>query len=361
MADDEAHFGEGQQVVHAVKPCSRYAVAGLLSGVLVLTVPGTASATWPPSEGSQGNTKQSGSSDAGTLVSRVTYSGSVRSSGSRTAVQPVTDWTPPACWYEPRSVAEFRDYVEKMYTETINTPGQANYAKAAVGQFRGIYKDGKYKNYNEDKADEGNWWVAVQNPDRLDDPASWECSDLPFWVANSDDPGVPQAVTPKILAEAAYDAIQLPDTKVTLAPADITKVNLATWAWLDKAEFKEASVTASLNAGGLNIQATTTAKPISLKLEPGTSNAETYPASGMCTMNSDGSIGEPYAKGRADETPSCGIKYLRSSGDGTYHLKATTTWQISWSGTGGAGGDLPDGTFGTTQDIKVQEVQAVNR
>ncbi|MEU9447146.1 hypothetical protein [Streptomyces sp. NPDC048277] len=290
----------------------------------------------------------------------MTYSGSVRSGNSGTAVQPVTDWTPPACWYEPRSAAEFKDYVETMYTETVNAPGQANYAKESVGQFRDIYKDGKYKNYNEDKADEGNWWVAVQNPDRVNDPASWECSDLPFWVANNDDPGVPQAVTPKILAEAAYDAIQLPDTKVTLAPAEITKVNLATWAWLDKAEFKKVSVTASLNADGLNIQATTTAKPISLRLEPGTSDAETIPASGVCTMNADDSVGEPYAKGKSDQTPPCGITYLRSSGGGAYHLKATITWQISWSGTGGAGGDLPDGTFGTTQDIRVQEAQAVN-
>ncbi|SEE77324.1 hypothetical protein [Streptomyces sp. Ag109_O5-10] len=361
MADDKTHFTEGQQVVHAVTSCSRFAVAGLLSGVFVLAVAGTASATWPPSEGSQGNTKQSGSSNAGTLVSRVTYSGSVRSSGSDATVQPVIDWTPPACWYEPRSVAEFKDYVETMYTDTINTPGQANYAKAAVGQFRDIYKDGKYKNYNEDKADEGNWWVAVQNPDRMDDPASWECSDLPFWVANNDDPGVPQAVTPKILAEAAYDAIQLPGTKVTLAPANVTKVNLSTWAWLDKATFKEVSVTASLNVGGLNIQATTTAKPVSLKLEPGTSDAETYPTSGVCTLNADKSIGEPYAKGKADQTPPCGIKYLRSSGSGSFQLKATITWQITWSGTGDPGGNLPSGTFGTTQDVKVQEVQAVNR
>ncbi|MEU9380997.1 hypothetical protein AB0D38_08365 [Streptomyces sp. NPDC048279] len=361
MADDQARLGEGQQVVHTVTSARRNIAAGLLSGVLVLTVPGTASATWPPSEGSQGNTKQSGSSSAGTLISKVTYSGSVRANGSGGAVQPVSDWTPPACWYEPRSVAEFRNYVEAMYTETINTPGQANYAKASVGQFRDIYKDGKYKDYNEDAADEGNWWVAVQNPDRLNDPASWECSELPFWVANNDNPGVPQAVTPKILAEAAYAAIRLPDTEVTLAPANNTKVNLPTWAWLDQAEFREVSVTASLNAGSLNIQATTVAKPVALKLEPGTGDAETYPASGVCTLNSDGSIGEGYAKGKADLTPPCGIRYLRSSGGGVYHLKATITWQISWSGTGGAGGDLPDGTFGSTQDIRVQEAQAVNR
>jgi hypothetical protein len=347
--------------VHAVTSRSRFLLASLFAGALTLTAPGMASATWPPSEGTQGNTKQTGSSSAGTLVSKVTYSGSVRSGTSGAAIQPVTDWTPPACWYEPRSVAEFQRYVETMYKETINTPGQANYAKAAVGQFRDIYKDGKYKDYNKKEADDGNWWVAVQNPDRKDDPASWECSKLPFWVENNADPGVDQAVTPQILAEAAYNAIKLPDTKVTLAPTDTTKVNLPTWAWLDKAKFKKVSVTASLDVGGLNIQATTTATPLSLTLEPGTNDAETYPASGVCTLNADDSIGEPYAKGKAGQSPPCGIKYLRSSGAGTYGLKATITWQIDWTGTGGAGGHLPNGTFGNTQDVKVQEIQAVNR
>lgn len=205
----------------------RYALAGLLSGALVLTLPGTASASWPPGKGSQGNTRQSGNSKAGTLISKVTYSGSVRSRGSDTAVQPVGNWTPPACWYESK--------------------------------FRDIY------------------------------------------------------------------------------------------------------ITASLDVGGLHIQATTTARPVSLGLEPGTGDAGTYPASGVCTPNADGSIGEKYARGDADRVPPCGIRYLRSSRHVTYHLKATITRRISWNGSGGAGGGLPDGTFGTTQDIAVQEIQAVNR
>jgi hypothetical protein len=33
--------------------------------------------------------------------------------------------------------------------------------------------------------------------------------------------------------------------------------------------------------------------------------------------HADDSIGEPYAKGKADETQPCGVKYLRSSGDDT--------------------------------------------
>ncbi|MGW2646765.1 hypothetical protein ACWC2T_18020 [Streptomyces sp. NPDC001393] len=274
---------------------------------------------------------------------------------------PVGNWTPPACWYEPISANEFAKRMEADYNLVVNDPAQPNYAKVATGQLRDMYKDGKYKNYNLDNKNEGNWWVSVQDPSRLRDPDAWQCSELPFWVKNGDTPPVKNAVTPQILAELAYSRIQLPTTHVSLAPKDTTKVNLATWAWLDKADFKPVSVTASLNVPGLNIQATTTAKPIALKLEPGTDAAEAYPASGECTVNSDGSIGEPYATGKADQDPPCGIKYLQSSGNGTFPLKATITWQISWTGTGGAGGNLPDGTFGTTQDITVQEIQSVNR
>ncbi|MDX2548744.1 hypothetical protein ACOT81_25055 [Streptomyces sp. WI04-05B] len=44
-------------------------------------------------------------------------------------------------------------------------------------------------------------------------------------------------------------------------------------------------MTAPSNVAGLNIQATATAKRPSLKLEPGTTDATTYPASGECTIN----------------------------------------------------------------------------
>jgi enoyl reductase len=98
-----------------------------------------------------------------------------------------------------------------------------------------------------------------------------------------------------------------------------------------------------------------------VKIDPGTTDAVTYPASGVCEFN-NGRIGEPYAKGKADQTPPCGVKYLRSSGDGSYQLKATVTWKIHWTGTGVAEPrNLPEGTFGADQNVVVQEIQAVNR
>lgn len=340
----------------------RYGIA--VTAVALALVPSTALADRGGGRSQGGSAETSGGRNGTSLVSRVVYSGSTAGDGGGGGtgkVKPVGDWTPPACWYEPRSAEEFSKYVENMYDETVNAPGQHSYAKASVGMFRDEYKDGKYKNYNLDKKDEGNWWVAVRDEDRWMEPEAQACDRMPFWVENGDPVPVDNAITPEVLAELAYSRVQLPTTEVDLAPEAVTKVNLPTWAWLDKAKFKEVSVTAAIDVGGLNIQATTTAKPVSLKLEPGTPDAEMYPASGECTINDDGSIGEPYAKGKADETPPCGIKYLRSSGDGTFKLQATVTWDITWEGTGGAGGDLPDGTFGNDQDVTVQEIQAVNR
>ncbi|MEU3790518.1 hypothetical protein AB0F07_12040 [Streptomyces fructofermentans] len=330
---------------------------------MLIASPGTAFADKGGNNSQGGNAQTSGNRSGGSIESLVTYSGSTGGGGKRTGnVRPVGDWDPPACWYEPRTPEQFGNSVEEMYTETVNYPGQHSYAKSAVGMYRSMYKDGEYKDYNKDKADEGNWWVSVRDEDRWMEPEAQTCDEMPFWVENGDDPGVPNAVTPQILAELAYKRLQLPETEVTLAPEENTKVNLPTWAWLDKATFKEVDVTAELDAGGLNIQATTTAKPVSLRLEPGTGDAETYPASGECRINDDGSIGEPYAKGKSDETPPCGIKYLRSSGDGKFKLQATITWEISWTGTGNpAPTRLPDGTFGADQEITVQEIQSVNR
>ncbi|MFG3075283.1 hypothetical protein [Streptomyces sp. NPDC048225] len=48
-------------------------------------------------------------------------------------MQPVGDWAPPACWYKPRSAEEFSKYVENIYNETVNAPGQQSYAKTSVG------------------------------------------------------------------------------------------------------------------------------------------------------------------------------------------------------------------------------------
>ncbi|MEV0238962.1 hypothetical protein AB0I06_03335 [Streptomyces sp. NPDC050674] len=287
-------------------------------------------------------------------VGGVVFDRSKNGSGtSAGALTSSTSWTPPPCWYAPKYTPE---QLQKAM-EPVWEAGSTGYEWDAKQRDR--YVNGKpYKDFNKDKTGKGYFWDSFVDEDF---PPGWDaCDEEPFWVDQGAPPpaGIKNAVTPEILAELAYAEVRVPGTKVTLAPAAQTKVNLPTWAWLDAADFKPVSVTASVPAIG--IQATATAEPVSLRIEPGTKDAVTYPASGVCAID-DGRIGEPYAKGKADRTPPCGVRYLRSSGNGTYPLQATVTWKIQWTGTGGTGGDLPDGTFGATQNVTVQEIQAVNR
>ncbi|GAA2105312.1 hypothetical protein GCM10009801_81590 [Streptomyces albiaxialis] len=83
---------------------------------------------------------------------------------------------------------------------------------------------------------------------------------------------------------------------------------------------------------------------------------------GVCPVNGNGSIGIPYTRGKSAQDPPCGLTYLRSTPKGQdYPLKASLTWETDWTGTDGAGGQLPDGAYGDEQSVTVGEVQSVNR
>ena len=302
-----------------------------------------------------GNTDDDGtvSATAGAVVFDRSKNGSGESAGP---VVSTSTWTPPACYYAPTYTP---DELQK-YLEPIWAVDSTSYQWDA--EQRAQYVDGKpYTDFNKAKTGEGYWWSSYVTEGREGDPGALDCDEDIFWVDTGDAPpaDIPEAITPEMLAQLAYAEIRVPSTEVTLAPEGTTKVNLPTWAWLDTAEFKPVSVTASVPL--LGVTATTVAEPVSLKIEPGTGDATTYPASGVCEIN-NGRIGEAYAAGKADETPPCGVKYLRSSGDDSYKLRATVTWKIHWTGTGVDNPrDLPPGEFGADQDVVVQEIQAVNR
>ncbi|MET8685880.1 hypothetical protein ABZV77_16825 [Streptomyces sp. NPDC004732] len=284
----------------------------------------------------------------------ISYDRSKNGSGAKTgAIAPTGDYSPPPCWYGPTyTPAEFKKEREAVWA--VDSTGH----EWDLEQQERYVKGKPYKDFNMDKAGKGYWWTGFPNKTY---PPGWDkCNKDTFWVDEGDPPpaDVP-AITPEILAKLAYAEIRVPGTKVSLAPGGPTKVKLPTWAWLDGAEFKPVSVTARVAV--LGIEATTTAEPVSLKIDPGTADAETYPGSGVCEIV-NGKIGAPYAKGKAKQTPPCGVKYLRSSGDGSYPLKATVTWKIHWTGTGVNGErKLPDGEFGAEQDVVVEEIQSINR
>ncbi|MFF8940760.1 hypothetical protein ACF1A5_00510 [Streptomyces sp. NPDC014864] len=287
--------------------------------------------------------------------------------GNLGAVDP--NWKPPACWYEPVfTPAELKRFVD------TDGGGDVGIHESwwGKGLWTDHYRDGKpadnfdlhsasnssaegYKKYNLGK--HGYFWRGVAPDDN--DPNSWDCGRIMFWVTAGRIPDDPNTPTPKTLAEYAYNKIKVPKTEVELKPETKSTVNLPTWVWLDRGTFKDVKVRASLPKTGL--WAETTAKPVALHLEPGTDDATTYPGSGNCRINDDGSIGTPYTAGDADKTPPCGLTYLRASNGAPYHLRVSVTWQITWKGSDGTEGDLPDGTFVSTQDMNVQEIQSINR
>ncbi|WEH29535.1 hypothetical protein [Streptomyces sp. AM 3-1-1] len=280
--------------------------------------------------------------------------------GGGNKVAPLTaagNWTPPPCYYAPKyTPQELEDTLVPIWqAESTGHEWDLSQKKK--------YQDGEpYKDFNKDKAGKGFWWASYVTPGFEGDPGSLACDQEIFWVDKGDPPpaNIPQAITPEILAQLAYGEIRVPGTEVELAPGGESKVNLPTWVWLEKAKFTPVSVTARVDA--LGVEATTTAEPVSLRIEPGTADARTLPASGTCPIRDDGSIGEPYAPGKADRTPPCGVTYLRSSREGSFPLRATVTWKVHWTGTGVNGEQpLPEGSFGAEQDVVVREVQSVNR
>ncbi|GAA4314194.1 hypothetical protein GCM10023086_35380 [Streptomyces venetus] len=324
----------------------------------------------PPSSGdasgaASGNTLTASATTTGIKVKQVSGGTSGGSTKSLAPVDP--NWEPPACWYEPVATPQqLKSAVDRLkknpnenlvpVTPTLSWGEELmvdHYEKGQDNTDSGF----SYKNYNLGK--KGMFWRGVVNKNREDDPESAACERNLFWQNSNTLPADDHAPTPDVLAGYAYDKINVPQTEVELKPSVRSTVNLPTWVWLDKAAFKEVKVRAELPDAG--VWAETTAKPVALHLNPGTEDAETYPASGDCAINDDGSIGTPYTKGDARRTPPCGIRYLRATTGAPYQLKASITWQISWEGSGGAQGDLPDGTFETTQAMTVQEIQSVNR
>lgn len=342
----------------ALRPIGRIAVIAASMSMTSSLALGAALADVGGGSGSEGGTTTGGEQGQTITAGASSVRFGTSKNGAGSAVGPLTsagDWTPPPCWYEPTYTPEqFKQENEKVW----GAPSVGSEWKN--GQKEKYAGGHPYTNFNVGKS--GYWWEGVQNPSMAGDAASLVCSTTePFWVAAGAPPpaGIKNPVSPYVLAELAYQQIRVPDTAVSLSPSGKQTVNLNTWAWLNKATFKPVSVTARLDR--LNIWATTTATPVALHLDPGTPDATVYPSSGDCPIT-DGSIGTRYAAADGNRTPACGVTYLRATtGRGPYELKATITWKVSWSGSGDAGGVLPNGTFGTTTPLTVQEVQSVVR
>jgi hypothetical protein len=86
------------------------------------------------------------------------------------------------------------------------------------------------------------------------------------------------------------------------------------------------------------------------------------PGDGSPAVECDGP-GRPWEPADGSATPDCGHTYtVRSTIDdpqGTYRLRATITYAVSWTATNGDGGDLDPISATTTVPLTVHEIQAM--
>lgn len=344
----------------------------VLAGVLVLAAAGPGYAYVHPSK----NTKTSGGNDNGNLSAKaqgvsITYPSNPPSGGSHAITSVDTNWTPPPCWIGP--IADPVTFKKNVMTavKSTNTPGQANYAMQAMAQYQMHYQDGYtwngsgkgYKDFNVAQEGKGMFWGAVENPNSTSGDR-FDCnSTIPFFVPNgkTPPPGIPNVISPEMLSKLAYAHTQVPGITIETNPVNTQTVNLPTWVRLQE-NYTPVKVRASVDlGGGAEIWAETTATPTSVHIDPGTSYSTVYPGSGDCAIGADGKVGADY-NGDPKADPPCGVTYLKSTqATGPFQLNVTATWSVSWTGSGGAGGGLPDGRIQQGHAVTVQEIQAVNR
>jgi hypothetical protein len=169
-------------------------------------------------------------------------------------------------------------------------------------------------------------------------------------------PVQPAQVDPEVLAQVAFEAMDLPTGEVRWNPqlpgSGATVVNLDTWVWVEGAPVSVA-VTASVDSGQW--------ARVDAQLEELTVTAPgADPAS--CP-----DAGTPWTAGAT--STSCAVTFFRSSANQpvkaghevpTATMTITTRWAASWvSSAGGAPTGLPDQELTTTTEIPVAEIQAI--
>jgi hypothetical protein len=147
-------------------------------------------------------------------------------------------------------------------------------------------------------------------------------------------------------AELAVERLPLPDPVVGLSPPAGQLVGVPTWLWVGDWSTR----TTSAAVGG--VTSTVTARPTS----------STWDLGDGTTVGCAGP-GTPHDPARPPEgqTTDCAHTYVWPSSHprGARWLAVTVAYDVSWSATTGAGGDLGAVTRSTTVPIAVSEVQAV--
>ena len=164
--------------------------------------------------------------------------------------------------------------------------------------------------------------------------------------------GPPAPPAPGVLARLAVRYLRLPDPVIRSSPAPnaVQLTRLPTWLWVAPAVWQPRSKTAHVPGESV----TATATPVSASWRMGDGTTVTCHGPGTVYTTGDNP---------ASRSPTCGYTYARSSAGqphAAYRVTATITWDITWTGPGGAGGALPPLFTAAAAAMRVAESQAVN-
>jgi len=166
-----------------------------------------------------------------------------------------------------------------------------------------------------------------------------------YWARST-----PAPVDPAVLAQEAVASMQLRAIRIGMvpeeAPGSMGIVGVPAWLWVDGPDaqtFGPASSSAS--AGGVTVSAR--AKVSKLVWNMGDGGAVTCVSAGTVFKAGDG----------GKRSPDCGYTYSKQ---GTYTIRATSTWAITWTATTGVSGTMSL-SFTSTRTLVVGEIQVVTR
>lgn len=281
-----------------------------------------------------------------TIASQVHYRFSYHGAGAKMTAAGTSQWSPPACWYEPEYTAEeFAHYVDSHYVSDAN-------AFADMAE--------RYGKDDFNKGEAGVWWeLKVPELSR-----AGECAALDdwAWIRPGKPPANVPAIDPETLAGLAYEQTVLPAPPVTLRPLPQNQmVNVDTQVAFTL-PLDRVTVTASLDdaALGVHVAATTVAEPYALRVDAGTADAQPRTCTYRLTAQEDGNYGVNTARA------GCNVTYRRPSHADGYTLTASLVWRVHWTPSAGPDGPpaaapaLPDGESAAPTTVTVRQTEAVN-
>lgn len=202
-------------------------------------------------------------------------------------------------------------------------------------------------------------WLAAGEPG-----GSWydvHCSDgssyLGLYVPPASDSVPPAVALAGALARTVMNRLQLPQPQVGQSPVGQTLVGLATWWWVEPTSWR---VLRQRTTAG-PVWAEVTATPVSTSWDPGDGSQPLVCAG----------PGTAYDRSRpeSEQSTDCSYIYRRSSAeqpqtgrdvnDRYFTVTVTTTWQVTWRGSGGSGGTLPALTRTGSFPLAVAQRQTV--